>query len=77
MPKFTSKGAIVHAVIGLARSLDLRVVAEGVEDHESLSRLAHLHCDVAQGYLLGRPAPIEELPQAALGNIRPDWPPFV
>lgn len=47
--------AIVSAVIGLAKNLQLRVVAEGVEENEQLTLLAAKNCDVAQGYLYSKP----------------------
>ena len=47
--------AICSAVIGLAASLNLEVVAEGVETLEQLERLRQSACHLAQGYLLGRP----------------------
>jgi diguanylate cyclase (GGDEF)-like protein/PAS domain S-box-containing protein len=50
--------AIVRAVIGLARGLDLPVVAEGVENSDQLDFLSRELCDEVQGYLLGRPKPI-------------------
>ena len=49
--------AIVAAVIGLARSLGLDAVAEGVETFEQLAALHALGCSGAQGYYLGRPEP--------------------
>ncbi len=48
---------IVHSAIELAHRLDLAVVAEGVETSYALERLDDLGCDLAQGYLLGRPVP--------------------
>jgi diguanylate cyclase (GGDEF)-like protein/PAS domain S-box-containing protein len=53
--------AVVAAVIGLARALDLEVVAEGVETKEQLDLLRRLGCHQAQGYLLGRPMAEPEL----------------
>lgn len=47
--------AIVRAIISLARSLDLRVVAEGVESKSQLACLLDHTCDEAQGYLFSRP----------------------
>ncbi len=49
---------IVRSMIDLGHNLGLLVVAEGVEDQATLDLLATLGCDVAQGYHLGRPAPL-------------------
>lgn len=51
--------AIVASTVELAHNLDLRVVAEGVEDEETARILAELGCDVAQGYFFDRPLPPE------------------
>jgi len=53
--------AIVRSTIDLAHNLDLRIVAEGVEDRETLTALAELGCDLAQGYFICRPAPAADL----------------
>lgn len=51
-----SKGVVViENVINLAKSLNLKIVAEGVETLESANVLADLGCDIAQGYYYGRP----------------------
>jgi EAL domain-containing protein (putative c-di-GMP-specific phosphodiesterase class I) len=51
---------IVRAVIGLARGLNVPVLAEGVETKEQLAFLAKEQCDEVQGYLIGRPLPIAD-----------------
>jgi diguanylate cyclase (GGDEF)-like protein len=56
-----SDAAIVETILGLARHLRLRVVAEGVEDERTRDRLASMGCDVGQGYLFSRPLPQERL----------------
>jgi EAL domain-containing protein (putative c-di-GMP-specific phosphodiesterase class I) len=53
--------AVVRSTLEMARALGLGVVAEGVEDLETYELLRELGCDVAQGYLVGRPVPAGEL----------------
>jgi diguanylate cyclase (GGDEF)-like protein len=50
---------IIRAVIGLGRGLHLPIVAEGVETQGELDFLTQEACDEIQGYLVGRPAPID------------------
>jgi diguanylate cyclase (GGDEF)-like protein/PAS domain S-box-containing protein len=54
-------GAIVDAIVGMARALGMAVIPEGVETEAQLARLAALGCDHAQGFLLSRPLPADEL----------------
>jgi diguanylate cyclase (GGDEF)-like protein len=54
---------IVRSIIDLAHNLDLRAVAEGVEDQNILNRLTELGCDVAQGYHVSRPLSSDKFEQ--------------
>ena len=69
--------SLTRAIIDLGGSLNLRVVAEGIERQEQLDRLLELDCRFGQGYLLGRPmtaAAIEELlkpPPAPARDVAP------
>ena len=51
---------LVKIIIHIAHQFGLKVVAEGVEDQESLDMLRQLGCDFAQGYYISRPLPREE-----------------
>jgi EAL domain-containing protein (putative c-di-GMP-specific phosphodiesterase class I) len=52
-----NQAVIVHSTINLAHNLGMRVVAEGVEDQETLELLELLGCDCAQGYFISEPQP--------------------
>jgi diguanylate cyclase (GGDEF)-like protein len=56
-----TSSAIISSIVTLARGLDISVTAEGVETREQFDRLRTLGVNFAQGYLLGRPVPIDEL----------------
>jgi EAL domain-containing protein (putative c-di-GMP-specific phosphodiesterase class I) len=64
------KKHIVTAMISMAQSLKLRVVAEGVETLEELSFLRAQQCDEAQGYYFSRPVPAEEFAKLLQTGIR-------
>jgi diguanylate cyclase (GGDEF)-like protein len=55
--------AIVRHTVALAHELGLSLVAEGVEDQATATRLAELGCDVAQGYAIARPMPVDDFLQ--------------
>jgi diguanylate cyclase (GGDEF)-like protein/PAS domain S-box-containing protein len=59
--------ALTRALVVLARTLEIELIAEGVETHEQARFLAELGCDSAQGYLFNRPL----LPADALALVQP------
>jgi diguanylate cyclase (GGDEF)-like protein len=61
MPSHSDSMAIVCAIAGLARNLDIETTAEGVETAEQLALVGSVGCQSAQGYLLSRPVPAAEL----------------
>lgn len=61
---------MVQSTIALAHSLGRTVVAEGVEDPRSLEQLRDMECDVAQGFIIGRPMSFEELVRRMNGERR-------
>jgi diguanylate cyclase (GGDEF)-like protein len=52
--------AVVAAILGLGRGLGMTVVAEGIETDAQAERLRALGCELGQGWLLGRPMPVEQ-----------------
>jgi len=60
VPQNKDDAAIVRAIVDMARSLSLRVIAEGVETQEHAEFLQSIRCDQAQGYLYSRPIPADE-----------------
>jgi EAL domain-containing protein (putative c-di-GMP-specific phosphodiesterase class I)/CHASE2 domain-containing sensor protein len=56
-----SERLMVQSTVALAHSLGRRIVAEGVEDRETLELLAEMECDIAQGFIVGRPMSLESL----------------
>jgi EAL domain-containing protein (putative c-di-GMP-specific phosphodiesterase class I) len=62
LPDDADDSAIATAVVRLAASLKIRVVAEGVETREQAAFLREMGCDEMQGYLLSAPLPAEAFP---------------
>jgi diguanylate cyclase (GGDEF)-like protein/PAS domain S-box-containing protein len=54
-------GFLVAAIIDLAHNLGLRTVAEGIERPTQLARLRDMHCDLGQGFHVGKPMPPEDV----------------
>jgi EAL domain-containing protein (putative c-di-GMP-specific phosphodiesterase class I) len=66
------EAAIAQAVISMAHSLQLKVIAEGVETQGQLAFLRRYGCDEVQGYLFSRPVPGDECGKLLLqGRIDP------
>ena len=61
--------AVTASIIALGRSLDLNVVAEGVETRDQYDHLQGLGCAMAQGYLMHRPAPPDTIGRLLEGNV--------
>lgn len=59
LQKNPQSAAIIRAIVGLGRGLSMDIIAEGVETLEQLSFLSEEGCHALQGYLIGRPHPIE------------------
>ena len=62
--------AITTAIISMAKSLSLKVIAEGVENEAQMSFLRAHHCDEIQGYYFSRPLAVDEVAD----KLRDDYP---
>ena len=69
--------AVVTAIIALARSLGLRVIAEGVENLRQMEVLHRLGCTVMQGFLFSRPIPPDELERWLQQTVLPRKAPWI
>ena len=69
--------AVVTAIIALARSLGLRVVAEGVENLRQMEVLHRLGCGVMQGFLFSKPLPPGEIEEWLQQTILPRKAPWI
>ena len=59
--KNSTDAAITSAIISMGNSLDLKVIAEGVETEGQFAMLKEKHCDEMQGYLFSKPVPVEDV----------------
>ncbi|MBI2508742.1 MAG: EAL domain-containing protein, partial [Betaproteobacteria bacterium] len=71
LPGDSDDAAITRAIIAMAHSLRLKVVAEGVETEEQLGFLRDYDCDEVQGYYFSRPLPEAELVHLLRNNLAP------
>jgi EAL domain-containing protein (putative c-di-GMP-specific phosphodiesterase class I) len=55
----STDAAIASAIISMGNSLNLKVIAEGVETEGQFEMLKERHCDEMQGYLFSRPVPVD------------------
>src|SRR6185437_10194839 len=64
-------GAIVRSAVGLGHNLGLRVVAEGLQDRMAEAVLVEAGCDAAQGFLVGKPLPEDEITPVLKAQVEP------
>jgi EAL domain-containing protein (putative c-di-GMP-specific phosphodiesterase class I) len=69
IPEKPGDMAITSAIVSLGRTLDLEVVAEGVETEEQARFLEGAGCELLQGYLFARPLPSSEIESLIAGTI--------
>jgi EAL domain-containing protein (putative c-di-GMP-specific phosphodiesterase class I) len=68
---------IVRAIINLSKNLGMVTTAEGVETNEQLELVRSEGCDEVQGYLFGRPMPVDALPEAFNATRKSKKPPIL
>ena len=66
----SGSGAIAQAIVSLGRALDLSVIAEGVETEVQRDFLLRMGCHLFQGYLFGRPLPLQEFETLLVNSSR-------
>ncbi len=70
MEENTENGEIVRTVIALAKALNLKVVAEGIESIHQFHQLRILGCEYGQGYLFSKPLPVGDIERLLEDNNR-------
>ena len=69
--------ALCESIVGIGRALGMSVVAEGVETSAQLAVLSGFGCHFAQGFLLARPMPLEQLMALLSDETASAWPGLV
>lgn len=75
MENGSENGEIVRTIVGLAKTLGMNVIAEGIETMHQIHQLRILGCEYGQGYLFSRPVPIDEADQIVINRDR--WQRFI
>jgi EAL domain-containing protein (putative c-di-GMP-specific phosphodiesterase class I) len=75
MENGSENGEIVRTIVGLAKTLGMDVIAEGIETMHQIHQLRILGCEYGQGYLFSRPVPSEEAGQIIENRDR--WQQFI
>ncbi len=62
---------LLEAILGVAQALSLTVIAEGIETRSQMSTIQEMGCELAQGFLIGRPSPAEVLDTLTWPRLEP------
>ena len=73
MTKNEGSLALIKSIIALGKNMNLKVVAEGIEEKEEATQLAALGCDLAQGYHFAKPMPEVEVTNFVKNWEKPDY----
>jgi EAL domain-containing protein (putative c-di-GMP-specific phosphodiesterase class I) len=73
MTSDSDDASIVSAVINMGRSLNMRVIAEGIQTRDQLKFLKERHCPEGQGFYFGPPVPAEELGELLTAGGQPHF----
>jgi len=69
LTKDKTTDALIETILLMARRLEIKVIAEGIEDSTQLQRLKQLGCDFGQGYHLGRPVDFEQFSRSVAEEL--------
>jgi EAL domain-containing protein (putative c-di-GMP-specific phosphodiesterase class I) len=69
LPGHNKAEAVIQAIVSLGKSLDYRLIAEGIETEAQAAYLKNIGCDIAQGFLFARPLEAQALEQWVIANL--------